>query len=973
MNKLDTKEELALAMDSIRRLYAPYLQNLAPKAAVTRTRTALQSFDWRVETEEDRKDFSRVLNGEGKWEKVKVPHYGPPLGKAVTYYRFVLSQPAFDAKQEAMFLLFKGVDYKASVFVNGNLCGTNEGSFISFECNITGHIKSGNNVLVVKVENDYPMLGHVGDDGKKFDGDKVYAATGMGYDDPILGWHHNPPAMGINQDVYLEKRPLVHITDVFIRPLGSTDSAEVWIEVQNSSNDYKEITIRHSLYGQNFAQTVYENNRYEPRTVHVPGVGDLAKSTDWENKKLLMGLGVNFLKWKIAIPKARRWSSENPWLYQMQLALVDTVNRVVDVATKQFGMRSFTQDTARKPKGMFYLDGKPVRLRGANNMGNLMLSVSRKDTSRLIDDILLAKITNMNYLRMTQMPVQGEVYDYCDRLGMMTQTDLPLFGVLRRNKWAETVRQAHEMERLVRGHPSNILVTYINERFPNAEGNPHRHLDTYEDFAKFFSAADAAVLSANPDRVIKAGDGDYDPPSPGLPDNHVYNFWYNGHGLGIGQMIKGYWVPVKPGWYYGCGEFGAEGLDDYNTMKKYYPKEWLPATDTAYWDPSKISQSQTFRFHYMWFNKQANISDWITTSQLHQEQATRIMTESFRRNNDLISTAIHLFIDAWPAGWMKAIMDVDRQPKPAWYAYKDALTPLALNWRSDRMHFFSGQKLQSELWLCNDRNTFPESAVIKYQIEIEGKVTYSSRLTPLTVINGSMYQGTVDLQLPRVPARSAVTLRASIFDARGNALHEATQSFSVFPAPAAIGGQVMAPANNPAASQLLGDLNIRSGASVSNAKTIVISDVLTYQRKTGYYDSLVAGGKKLVLLDLPEGDYTIAGEAVKVVKPTMGAYYFVSNATPHSLAKRLQEPDMKFWYDGETGMIQPMLKTMVLSNGWTPVLITGNTGWTARDAYANAIAEKPFGNGSFIISQLTLNNRVRYNPAAWTVAEYLFR
>jgi hypothetical protein len=973
MNKLDTKEELAVALHSIRNLYAPYLQNLAPKAEVTRTRITLQSFDWRIETEEDRKDFSRVLGGEGKWEKVKLPHYGPPLGKAVTYYRSVLAQPAFDVKQEAMFLMFKGVDYRASVFINGNLCGTNEGSFISFEFNIAPYLKNGNNILVIKVENDYPMLGHVGDDGKKFDGDKVYAATGMGYDDPVLGWHHNPPAMGINQEVYLERRPLVHITDVFVRPLGNTDSAEVWIEVQNASNDYKEITIRHSLFGQNFGQTVYENKRYEPRTVHVPGVGDLAKSTDWENKKLLMGLGVNFLKWQIAIPKARRWSSENPWLYQMQLAVVDTANRVVDVATKQFGMRSFTQDTLHKPKGMFYLNGKPVRLRGANNMGNLMLSVMRKDTGRLIDDILLAKITNMNYLRMTQMPVQQEVYEYCDRLGMMTQTDLPLFGVLRRNKWAETVRQAHEMERLVRSHPCNIMVTYINERFPNAEGNPHRHLDTYEDFAKFFSAADAAVLSANPDRVIKAGDGDYDPPSPGLPDNHVYNFWYNGHGLGIGQMIKGYWVPVKPGWYYGCGEFGAEGLDDYNTMKKYYPKEWLPATDTSYWDPSKISQSQTFRFHYMWFNKQANIREWISTSQLHQEQATRLMTEAFRRNNDLISTAIHLFIDAWPAGWMKAVMDVDRQPKPAWYAYRDALTPLALNWRSDRMHYFGGQQLQSELWLCNDLNSFPQNAIIKYQIEVEGRVIQSSRITAAKVINGSLYQGTIDMKLPPVQSRSLVTIRASIFDARGNALHEAMQEFSVLPSASKIMAQVMAAGNNLAASQLLKDLNIQSNASTANAKTIVISDVATYQERHGYYDSLVATGKKLVFLNLPEGAYTIAGDTVRVVKPTMGAYYFVSNATSHPLAKQLQERDMKFWYDGESGMIQPMLKAMVLSNNWTPVLITGNTGWTARNAYANAVSEKPFGKGSFVICQVLLNNRVPYNPAARTIAEYLFR
>jgi hypothetical protein len=378
MNKLDTKEELAIALDSIRKLYAPYLRNVAPKVEGTRNRTVLQSFDWRVETEEDRKDFSRILKGDGRWEKVTVPHYGPPLGKAVTYYRSTLDQPAFDAKQQAVFLMFKGVDYKASVFINGNLCNTNEGSFIPFDCNITPYLKAGNNTLLIKVENDYPMLGHVGDDGRKFDGDKIYAATGMGYNDPVLGWHHNPPAMGINQSVYIETRPLVHISDVFIRPLHNSDSAEVWVEVQNLSTDYKEITIRHSLFGQNFKEVVYENKVYEPRTVHIPGVGDLAKSTDWENKKLLMGLGVNFLKWKVAIPKARRWNNENPWLYQMQLAVLDAANKVVDVAAKQFGMRSFIQDTLHSPKGMFFLNGKPKRLRGANNMGNLMLSVMRK-------------------------------------------------------------------------------------------------------------------------------------------------------------------------------------------------------------------------------------------------------------------------------------------------------------------------------------------------------------------------------------------------------------------------------------------------------------------------------------------------------------------------------------------------------------------------------------------------------------------
>jgi hypothetical protein len=322
---------------------------------------------------------------------------------------------------------------------------------------------------------------------------------------------------------------------------------------------------------------------------------------------------------------------------------------------------------------------------------------------------------------------------------------------------------------------------------------------------------------------------------------------------------------------------------------------------------------------------------------------------------------------------MKAIMDVDRQPKPAWYAYKDALTPLALNWRSDRSQYISGQQLQSELWLCNDLNSFPDKAVIKYQIEIEGDVKYSSQISPTKVMNGSIYQGTIDFKLPAVKKRSSAIVRASIFDAKGNALHEATQEVFVFPDALNTTKLISVPVNNVVANQLLNDLHVQSTRSITHSNTILITNVSTYLKLRKHYDSLVAGGKKLVFLNLPEGDYLIGEDSIKVVKPTMGSYYFVSNATGHSLAKQLHEADLKFWYDGETKMIQPILQTMVMSNSWTPVLITGNTGWTSKDAYANAIAEKPFVRGSFVICQVLLNNRVQYNPVAKTIAEYLLR
>ncbi|HWS00550.1 MAG TPA: glycoside hydrolase family 2 TIM barrel-domain containing protein, partial [Prolixibacteraceae bacterium] len=551
---ISTKEELYAELTKMRNRYEPFMQNLAPAPAETRVKIPLTEFNWRIETPADPADFAATLRGEGNWEKVGIPHYGPPLGRAVTYYfkEIELSQDIF-AKGN-LFLCFKGVDYKTSVFVNGSLCGTHEGFFAPFEFEISKFARTGKNTILIKVENDYATQNGKDDQGNSVIGDKIYAAGGLGWDEPNEGWHLCLPGMGISQDCWMESRSPLHINDIFVRPVLKDSIAETWLELNNFSQYPEDAKLKLSVFGQNFTETVIEDMEYIPSTTYIPGVGDLAKPNDWEQKKLKMGYGPNFLRIPLKMKSFRLWEPENPWLYQVQVKVFDSKGNLTDTRIQQFGMRSFTMDTISSPKGNMYLNGKMIRLRGANSMGFEQQDVKQKNWNQLRDDILLAKLCNMNYLRFTQRPVQAEVYDYCDRLGMLNQTDLPLFGVMRRNKFAEVIKQAEEMERLVRKHPSTILVTYINERFPNAEGHPQRALNEAGEFYRLFTALDQAVLLSNPDRVIKAGDGDYDPPSPGLPDNHCYNTWYNGHGLGLGKMYKGYWQLVKPGWNYGCGE-----------------------------------------------------------------------------------------------------------------------------------------------------------------------------------------------------------------------------------------------------------------------------------------------------------------------------------------------------------------------------------------------------------------------------------
>lgn len=967
MKTISTKQELYAELETMRERYKPFMQDLAPKYDSKRQRIMLDEFKWRVANREDSTNFANTLQGQGEWENVTIPHFGPPLGRATTYYykEIDLNQSLLD--QDAMFLCFKGVDYKAHIFFNGSYCGSHEGFFAPFEFNVSRYAKLGKNILVVKVENDYPTTPWNDDKENRISGDKIYAATGPGYDEPIHGWHHGSPGMGIYQDCYLETRSLLHINDIFVRPLPDQSKAEAWVEV-NCFEQYPTTTkLKISVFGQNFDGTVVSDLEYTPSTTIVPGIGDLAKPSDNMTKELQMMHGVNYLRIPIPMENFRYWETETPWLYQIQIKLYDADGKLSDIQSKQFGMRTFTMDTISVPKGNMYLNGKMIRLRGANTMGFEQQDVMKKDWDQLRDDMLLAKLSNMNFMRFTQRPVQDEVYDMCDKLGLLNQTDLPLFGSIRRNKFAEAVKQAEEMERKVRSHPSTIMVTYINERFPNAEGFPHRSLSSADEYYKLFTALDQAVLLSNPDRVIKSGDGDYDPPSPGLPDNHCYNLWYNGHGLGLGEMYKGYWQYVKPDWLYACGEFGAEALDPIETMLKYYPKEWLPKdkADEKRWNANRIAQAQTHKFHYMWYPTQHSIHDWIDASQDYQAWVVKFMSETFRRDPRMVSFAIHLFIDAWPGGWMKTIMDVDRQPKKAYFAYRDALEPLMTSIRSDRRHFWAGEEVPFELWISNDLNESYDNYSIHYQIEEGGKVLFSSKEKANIPINSAQFQGFFKYKTVDVKKRTSYVLRTSLVDGNGKHIHQNTFDFEVFPPESAIQQKIFVfGVKGEKATQLIEEANMTVVADMNTADVLLFDNVESYQKAQQEVDALVEGGKIALFLELPANQYLIANTNVKVEKTAMGNYYFVSPQSGHKIVKDFKPFDFQFWVNDRTNYISPLLANTMSGEGWTPILQSGSSNWIATGDPVMACAELKHGKGVFRVCEVQLNGMLKSNPTA---------
>lgn len=314
-------------------------------------------------------------------------------------YETTFELPALLAGQ-SVYIHFDGADYRAVVTVNDTFGGEHEGFFSPFEFEITGIVKDGTNRLKVELYNDHIYMGNDPGGSEETEGDKLYAATGLGWDGPLDGWHHCPSGTGIYNRVYVEIRNSVHISDLYIRPLDG--KAEAWLEIQNDRYDTLPVELSLSLYGQNFPETVFEDHRFTPETTRFVGMGDslteaAVKSELGKGIPMPLKHGKNLYKLKFDLPDAKLWDLETPYLYQLHAAVL--VNGTcTDRLAQQFGMRSFTQDTeSPQRKGMFYLNGRSIRLRGANTMGFEQQDVLRGDLPQLIDDILLAKLCNMNF------------------------------------------------------------------------------------------------------------------------------------------------------------------------------------------------------------------------------------------------------------------------------------------------------------------------------------------------------------------------------------------------------------------------------------------------------------------------------------------------------------------------------------------------------------------------------------------------
>jgi beta-galactosidase/beta-glucuronidase len=416
-------------------------------------------------TKYDLGKFSYLPNDPNPWKK---PYW----------YRTSFNIPSND-KGRHFHLIFKGINYRAGVWLNGKQVADSTqmaGMFAQYSFDVTSFIQPGEeNVLAVKIYPlDYPGL--PSDEQLKALGD-FYPNGGptgdIGKNVTMLcsvGWDWVPPVrdrnMGIWLPVYLRTTGGVTIGNTKISSAFNdeqdTTSANLSLSLtlynHTASNDLGKLTVK--ILPENF------NGKFLQFTKNV-AVGSNASSLVEINAENTRELKINnpALWWPNGYGK--------PNLYRIKLQYTSQ-SGLSDDTTFVFGIRTVSSKAVEVNGSWrrdFYVNGQRIHLTGGAWVPDFMLD---RDSLRYDYELRLCRNANINLVRIWGGGVTpcDEFFDAADRYGLLIWSDFWITGdtqgefkgspdwpfetdVFKKNVESTILR--------IRNHPSLLVWTGGNE------------------------------------------------------------------------------------------------------------------------------------------------------------------------------------------------------------------------------------------------------------------------------------------------------------------------------------------------------------------------------------------------------------------------------------------------------------------------------------------------------------------------------
>ena len=437
------------------------------------------------------KPYTKVdqAKSDERWQQIDLPHswncedatdLEPGYRRSASWYRKTLNfSELSDGKR--YFLYFEGANITTDVYVNDVRAGGHVGGYVGFEVELTKYLKSGDNEIMVRVDNGY---------------DKEVIPSQKS-DFFIYG--------GITRDVWLKEVSNTFISQIKVQtPKVSVKSAQTQVDLHLSGNLAKKSAIHLMLLDPKGKQ-VYESYK---------------------------SLNKSDLSMDFKLPNPILWDVNAPNLYTLKVAY-QVSGKTVDEVSEKIGYRWFEF----KEHGPFYLNGKRLLLRGTHRheehagvgpaMSNAM---HRKD----MEDI---KNMGANFVRLGHYSQDPEVYKACDELGILVWDELPWCrGGVGNQQWKDnTSRLLKEMINQNYNHPSVIIWSLGNEIYwlPDFED-----INSTEAMNEFLSELNDIAHSMDPGRktaIRKYYEGSHivDVFSPS-----IWSGWYSGTYKNYEQVIN---------------------------------------------------------------------------------------------------------------------------------------------------------------------------------------------------------------------------------------------------------------------------------------------------------------------------------------------------------------------------------------------------------------------------------------------------
>lgn len=333
------------------------------------------------------------------------------------WYARDLTVPAeWRAAGRDILLHFGAVDYRTTVWLNGQEVGHNVGGHVPFALDITPYLRDGVNRLTVRAEDTQ--------DGHQPRGKQAVSGVPRGCD------YYN--TTGIWQSVWLESAPTVRIEDLRLTPVlaaepGTADVLEVQALLHAPST------------GWTLEAEASEGGRVVARAV----LRDAGAAS-----RLLL-----------TIPDAKRWSPDTPHLYDIRVRLVGPDGAALDEVRSYAGLRD-----VRLRSGRMLLNGEPVYLKMVLDQGYWPdggMTAPSDDALRA--DVEWCKAFGFNGARKHQKVEDPRWLYWCDRLGLLVWGEMP-----NARAWSPRAEELFvaEWERAVRrdySHPSVVTWVPLNE------------------------------------------------------------------------------------------------------------------------------------------------------------------------------------------------------------------------------------------------------------------------------------------------------------------------------------------------------------------------------------------------------------------------------------------------------------------------------------------------------------------------------